>query len=129
MSLQSRRIVLLLLVAVAFSSAVPSSVAAQYFRFGKNKVHYQDQEWYYVQSEHFTIYFYEGGQYLANYTAKEAEQAYSQIARLFQYRISKRIPLIAYLSHGDFSVTNAVDLPTYSEGIGGVTELFKNRIA
>lgn len=129
MSLQTRRIVLLLLVAVAFSSAVPSSVAGQYFRFGKNKVHYQDQEWYYVQSEHFTIYFYEGGQYLANYTAKEAEQAYSQIARLFQYRISKRIPLIAYLSHGDFSVTNAVDLPTYSEGIGGVTELFKNRIA
>lgn len=121
--------VLFLLVAVAFLTTALQSATAQYFRFGKNKVHYQDQEWFYVQSEHFKIYFYEGGQYLANYTAKEAEKAYNQISRLFQYRISKRIPLITYLSHGDFSVTNAVDLPTYSEGIGGVTELFKNRIA
>ncbi|MEX0746347.1 MAG: peptidase S9, partial [Rhodothermales bacterium] len=34
-----------------------------------------------------------------------------------------------YQSHNDFAVTNAVELPTYSEGIGGVTELFKNRVA
>ncbi len=116
----------LVAILAAFS---PPDASAQYFRFGKNKVHYEDRDWFYVQSEHFTVYFYEGGQYLADYTAKAAEEAYGQISRLFQYRISRPIPLIVYLSHGDFAVTNAVDLPTYSEGIGGVTELFKNRIA
>ncbi len=125
----SRRFVSTLAALLLVAAALPREAEAQYFRFGKNKVHYQEKEWFYVESEHFTVYFYEGGQYLADFTAKEAERAYSQIARLFQYRISQPIPLIVYLSHGDFSVTNAVDLPTYSEGIGGVTELFKNRIA
>ncbi|MDX1639003.1 MAG: hypothetical protein R3281_13600, partial [Balneolaceae bacterium] len=31
-------------------------------------------------------------------------------------------------SHNDFSQTNVVSLPTEAEGIGGVTDLFKNRI-
>ena len=123
------RIALLSVGLLLISNAGPQEANAQYFRFGKNKVHYQEREWFYVQSEHFTVYFYEGGQYLADFTAKEAERAYGQISVLFQYRISRPIPLIVYLSHGDFSVTNAVNLPTYSEGIGGVTELFKNRIA
>jgi hypothetical protein len=123
-----RASILFLGLFLAVLAAAPAA-EAQYFRFGKNKVHYQEREWFFIQSEHFTVYFYEGGQYLADFTAREAERAYAQISRLFQYRIARPIPLIAYLSHGDFAVTNAVDLPTYSEGIGGVTELFKNRIA
>ncbi|GIV57269.1 MAG: hypothetical protein KatS3mg042_0182 [Rhodothermaceae bacterium] len=104
-------------------------VSAQYFRFGKNKVQYRAETWYYVQSTHFDVYFYGGGEPLARFTARAAEQAYARIERLFQYRIRHRIPLLVYPSHNDFAVTNAVDLPIYAEGIGGVTELFKNRIA
>ncbi len=115
--------------ALLVAGVVAGPASAQYFRFGKNKVQYRAETWYYVQSEHFDVYYYEGGERLADFTARAAEQAYAQIARLFQYRIARRIPLIVYQSHNDFAVTNAVDLPTYSEGIGGVTELFKNRIA
>ncbi len=122
-----------LLVAAAvlllFSFSHPLESTAQYFRYGKNKVQYDDQQWNFVQSKHFDVYYYEGGYYLANFTAKAAEDAYEQIADLFQHQISDRIPLIVYQSHNDFAVTNAVDLPTHSEGIGGVTELFKNRVA
>ncbi len=85
--------------------------------------------WSYLQSQHFDIYYYEGGYDLANFTAKAAEEAYEQVTHLFQHRISRRIPLVVYQSHNDFAVTNVANLPTYSEGIGGVTELFKNRIA
>lgn len=108
---------------------LPASVDAQYFRFGKNKVQYAAEEWSYIESKHFNIYYYKGGEYLADYTARAAEEAYAQIEDLFQHQISARIPIIVYQSHNDFVVTNAVNLPTYSEGIGGVTELFKNRIA
>ena len=103
--------------------------SAQYFRFGKNKIQYNAEEWTYLQSKHFDIYYYEGGQYLAEFTAHAAEAAYSQAQYLFNHSISRRIPIIVYQSHNDFAVTNAVDLPTYSEGIAGVTEPFKNRIA
>ncbi len=112
-----------------FSAALPPGADAQYFRYGQNKVQYGDHEWFFVQSKHFDVYYYEGGHELANYTAKTAEAAYKQISRLFQYEITERIPIIAYQSHNDFAVTNAIDLPTNAEGIGGVTELFKNRVA
>ncbi len=110
-------------------------VNAQYFSFGKNRVQYENHDWRYIQSEHFDVYFYEreatapGGRVLADFTARAAEDAYGQVAELFQYEITDRIPILVYQSHNDFAVTNAVELPTYSEGIGGVTELFKNRIA
>lgn len=115
----------LLVVCLAF----PAGLHAQYFRFGKNKVQYEAPDWRYLQSEHFDVYYYEGGYPLANYTAKAAEAAYTQISKLLSYAITDRIPLIVYQSHNDFSVTNAVNLPMNAEGIGGVTELFKNRIA
>ncbi|WP_243664270.1 peptidase MA family metallohydrolase [Rhodothermus marinus] len=70
-----------------------------------------------------------GGYELASFTAEAAEAAYQELVELFQYEISGRIPILVYQSHHDFTVTNAVDLPDYSEGIGGVTELYKNRIA
>jgi len=107
----------------------PTQASAQYFRFGKNKVQYQTEEWNFLQSEHFDIYYYEGGQFLAEFTALAAEDAYTQTRQLFKHDISKRIPIIVYQSHNDFAVTNAVDLPTFSEGIAGVTEPLKNRIA
>jgi len=117
------------LLVVVLAVCLPLTSSAQYFRFGKNKVQYDAHEWSYVQSKHFDIYYYSGGYYLADFTAKAAEQAYEQISELFQHQISSRIPLLVYQSHNDFSVTNAVDLPTFAEGIGGVTELFKNRVA
>ncbi len=113
----------------AWIATAPNDACAQYFRFGKNKVQYDDQEWFQVRSEHFNVYFYQGGQHLADYAAKVAEEAYRHTSRLFQYRVSGRIPIIVYLSHAEFAVTNAVNLPVNAEGIGGVTESSKNRIA
>ncbi len=119
----------LLAAAVVVLTVHTHDAGAQYFRYGKNKVQYDAHDWNFFQSKHFDVYYYEGGYYLADFTAKAAEDAYAQIADLFQHQISDRIPLIVYQSHNDFAVTNAVDLPTYSEGIGGATELFKNRVA
>lgn len=116
-------------VLAAVESASPGDAAAQYFRFGKNKVQYAEHEWFQIRSEHFNVYFYQGGQHLADFTAKAAEEAYWHASRLFQYRMSGRTPLIVYLNHADFAVTNAVNLPINTQGIGGVTELSKNRIA
>ncbi|RMF59479.1 MAG: biopolymer transporter Tol, partial [Calditrichaeota bacterium] len=97
------------------------------YGFGKNKVQYKNFEWYFIQSRHFDIYFYEGGQELAEFTAEVAESAYVQLKRDFKFDIRERIVFILYNSHNDWQQTNVV-ISYLEEGIGGVTELYKNRI-
>lgn len=95
--------------------------------FGKNKVQYDTFTWYYLQSEHFDVYFTDGGEALASYTAMAAEKALVSIQRDFRYQVTNRIPVVVYNSHNDFQQTNVIDM-YMEEGIGGVTELFKNRV-
>ena len=96
--------------------------------FGQNKVQYRDYDWYYIQSSHFDIYFANGGEYIADFTADIAESSYAAISKSFRYQITNRIPIMVYNSHNDFQQTNVVS-EYLEEGIGGVTELFKNRVA
>lgn len=95
--------------------------------FGKNKIQYKTFKWKYIQSEHFDIYFYDGGQQIAEFTAAAAESAYVQLRRDFRFDIRERIVWIVYNSHHDFQQTNVTD-PSYDEFTKGVTELYKNRI-
>lgn len=103
------------------------SAVSQQTVFGKNKVQYTEFDWYFIQSDHFDIYFNQGGEYIANFTADVAESSYAHITKSFRYQITSRIPIIVYNSHNDFQQTNVVN-SYLDEGIGGVTELFKNRV-
>lgn len=104
-----------------------STVFAQDGNFGKNKVQYKQFNWSFIQTDHFDIYFYQGGTQLANFTAVAAESAYASIRKSFRYQINNRIPIMVYNSHNDFQQTNVIG-EYLEEGIGGVTELFKNRV-
>ncbi len=115
---------LLLILAL---NAFALDATAQYFAFGRNKVQYRNFEWYYIQSEHFDVYFTEGGEYLAKFTADAAEAAYATIRKDFRYEINNRIAFIVYKSHNDFQQNNVIS-EYLEEGVGGVTELYKNRI-
>ena len=96
-------------------------------QFGKNKVQYKYFDWYYVQTNHFDIYFYDDGETLADFATHAAEDALAQIQESFNYSINNRISLIIYNSQNDFQETNVTD-SYLSEGIEGFTELFKNRV-
>jgi Tol biopolymer transport system component len=101
-----------------------NSVFAQ---FGQNKVQYKVFDWKYIQSKHFDVYFSQGGEYLAQFTAMTAESSLVKLKSNIGYDIQNRIPILVFNSHNDFQQNNALDeyLP---EGVGGVTELFKNRV-
>lgn len=117
---------ILTLVAIAALAMVSTApVHAQYF--GKNKVQYTDFDWYYIQSEHFDVYFSNDGYEVAAFAARAAEEALVSIQNTLNYRINNRIPFVVYNSHNDFQQTNVVGA-YLEEGIGGVTELFKNRV-
>ncbi len=96
-------------------------------QFGKNKVQYKYFNWYYVQTNHFDIYFYDDGETLADFATHAAEDALAQIQESFKYSINSRISIIVYNSQNDFQETNVTD-SYLSEGIEGFTELFKNRV-
>ena len=108
-------------------SLLAAPLQAQDEVFGKNKVQYKKFNWAFLQSDHFDIYFADGGYVLAQFAATAAESAYTSIAKLFRYQIVNRVPLVIYNSHNDFQQTNVVS-EYMEEGIGGVTELFKNRV-
>lgn len=95
--------------------------------FGQNKVQYKEFDWKYLKTKHFDVYFSQGGEKLAEFAAHVMESSLANLTDNIDYNISNRIPVIIYNSHNDFQQNNVVDeyLP---EGVGGVTELFKNRI-
>ncbi|MFH1863105.1 MAG: biopolymer transporter Tol, partial [bacterium] len=106
-------------------SLIPGIVFAQ--GFGKNKVQYFSQDWSFVQSEHFDVYFYQDGYSIAEFVAQSSEEAYLEISESYNYELRDRITIITYQSHNDFQGTN-VSFSTPEEGVGGFTEFFKNRV-
>ncbi len=95
--------------------------------FGKNHVQYKEFKTKFIQSEHFDIYFDEGGLDIAEFVAEVAEQSYKEIKDDFRYELSSRITIIVYNSHNDFQQTN-VQIAPPEESVGGFTEFFKNRV-
>ena len=96
-------------------------------QFGQNIVQYEDFKWNYIQSRHFDIYFSKDGRTHADFVAKEAEIAYNHISSHLNWELKNRVSIIVYNSHNDFQQTNVVGV-YMREGIGGVTELYKNRV-
>ncbi len=104
-----------------------SSVTAQFYYFGRNKVHYTDFEWKVMRTEHFEIYFYAGMDTLARQGAYFAERSYGILQQKFNSSILHRIPLIFYSTHLHFEQTNTT--PGFvSEGVGGFFEFLKGRV-
>lgn len=121
------RIVLTAIAAFVLVSLDASSQMGGGLPFGKNKVQYQDFQWKFIQTENFDVYYHQDGFYAAQVAALEAEKALREIQSTLSFSITKRISFILYGSHNQFQQTNVID-DMMTEGIGGVTELFKNRI-
>jgi len=95
--------------------------------FGQNKVQYETYDWKFIKTPHFDVYYYTEDIDLAKFAADVSEDAYEQISKHFRWNLKKPVSIIIYDSHNDFQSNNAISTYMY-EGIGGVTELFKNRI-
>lgn len=101
--------------------------AAQYSTFGKNKLQTRDYQFRNYETEHFKVLYYAGGEALAEFAASAAEEHYETISRDLKMELDVKTPLLVYLSPGQFSETN-VTTELIEEGVGGFSELLKNRI-
>ena len=101
--------------------------ATLFAQFGQNKVQYDVFDWNFIQSKHFNIYFNGDNVEVSDFCAKTAEEAYESISTLLDWDMKKRYAIIVYDSHNDFQQTNTTN-SYMPEGVGGFTELFKNRV-
>jgi len=113
-------------LALSFIYFILASVVTN-AQFGKNRVQYEEFDFKYIQTEHFDVYYHQGGYDLATYCAVEAEKALKEIEFELNYSIKKRISFMVFNSHNQFQQNNIIG-QFLSENTGGVTTLFKNRI-
>ncbi len=120
-----KKIIPITLVYIVISLFSMPDVAAQ--QFGKNKMQYKNFDWKYIESKHFDVYYDAGSKYLAEFAAIELEKALVSIQKTLNFQITQRIAVVVYNSHNEFQQTNVINM-YLSQGIGGVTELYKNRV-
>ena len=116
----------LILIFILLILATGAAQAQDTF-FGQNKVQYKNFDWYYIQTPNFDIYFYKGEDTLATFAAHALEKAYGEISEQLNFKLTSRVPILVYASHNEFQQTNVVS-DLIPEGVGGFTEIFKNRI-
>lgn len=118
----------LLLALAALIVATLSTAQAQLYRFGKNKVQYDEFAWQRLETDHFDVYFYPEEQELASWAGQMAEESFRHLEERLGHTVQRRIPLILYASHVHFEQTNVIPglLP---EGVAGFTEFMKGRVA
>ena len=104
-----------------------TTINAQFFFFGRNKVQYEEFNWKVLKTEHFDIYYYEEFEELAEIGAGYAEKAFEHHKVTFNHIVTRRIPLIFYNTLPHFQQTNVISayLP---EGVGGFFEHLKGRV-
>jgi len=96
-------------------------------QYGKNIVQYENFNWHFIQTNNFDIYYYGEGENQLDILAKYCQDANDKISIYMGWQLKERSSIIVYNSHNDFQQTNVVD-SYLQEGIGGVTELLKNRV-
>ena len=95
--------------------------------FGQNKIQYKDFNFKILNTEHFDIYFYPGGEDIAAFAEEILEDGYEMLSENLGTEVEFKIPVVLYNSPNDFSQTN-VTLELIEESVGGFTEIMKNRM-
>ena len=125
---------LILIWTVILLVSCQTSLFAQFSRgyqmtFGKNRVQYTDFLWTFYRFKNFDTYYYLGGQELAQYTGRVAENEIADIEQLFDYKINGRFQFIIYNKLTDFEQSNiglgSEDLNTNT---GGLTKIVGNKV-
>jgi len=114
------------LLAVGLVAALPvAEASAQYF--GRNKVQYETFDFRVLETPHFDIYYYPEAEEAIGDVARMAERWYVRLSRILDHDFDQRQPVIMYANHPHFQQTTALS-GEISEGTGGVTEAFKQRV-
>lgn len=96
--------------------------------FGKNRIQYRDFTWFYYPSENFEVYYYIGGESLAEYTLISSESNLKEMEQFFDYTLDEKIQVLSYLNQGEFRQSN-LGLTSDDQGnIGGSAKILGSKM-
>ncbi|MBL0309852.1 MAG: hypothetical protein IPP77_09315 [Bacteroidetes bacterium] len=123
---RERRIFLLSIVLCLLSCwSVQAQVNVE--RFGQNRIQYKNYTFSYYESDHFVTHFYQGGQDVAKYVIKTAEDNLDEISKMFDFGYSKRVDIIVYNNISELNQTN-IGIYEPEQSPGGTIKLPDNKI-
>lgn len=96
-------------------------------RFGKNRVQFDEFEWYYYRYPQFDTYFYAGGSDMAEMASSIATEMIPQLETFFDHKLEKRMILVTFQNLSDFRQSN-IGLNTDADeyNIGGTLKVVDN---
>ena len=95
--------------------------------FGKNRVQYKEFLWSFYKYKKYDVYFYRGGQELAEFTAKAAEKHVKELEQLFEFQLESKFQFIVYNNKSDFYQSNIGNLSN-DQNVGGKTRLVGSKV-
>ena len=119
--------ILLILLTVATMPVAAQFYNGHQMRFGKNRVQFDDFEWYYYRHQQFDTYFYAGGSDMAEMASDIAAEVIPQIESFFDHKLEKRMILVVFQNLSDFRQSN-IGLNTDADeyNIGGTLKVIDN---
>lgn len=117
----------LIVVAGLFISSLAAAQSVANEKFGQNRVQYKDFTFQYYESDNFITYFYQGGQDVAKYVIKTAEDEADDISKLLDYRYRRKIDIIIYNNINELNQTN-IGIYEPSQTPGGTVKIPDSKI-
>jgi hypothetical protein len=93
--------------------------------FGKNRVQYRQFDWQFYETDHFNVYFYQGGQEIGKYVILSAEKSLEEVTEKLDFRLSNKMDVIVYNDISDLHQTN-IGINFDKEKISGTTQIINN---
>lgn len=111
----------------------PTATYAQFYQgsnveFGKNRVQYKEFEWFYYPGENFEVYYYIGGEQLAQYVLISCEKNLPQIQKFFDFPLEEKIQVLSYVKQSEFRQSNIGILGDDQFNIGGAARILGNKL-
>lgn len=99
-------------------------------RFGKNRLQYEDFQWFFRKYDRYKIYYYEGGAELSLYASDIVGESLENLAQRFEYYYEdqERVNIMVYNKIEDFRQSNIGLNEEGDNNIGGVTQLLGRNV-
>jgi len=91
--------------------------------FGKNRVQYRNIDWQLYRFDRFDVYFYLGGNELAEYTMRSSDRIMRDLEKTLDFTLDKRIEVVIYNKLSDLKQSNIGLVTDQQYNIGGVTHI------
>ncbi len=116
-----------------FFMLLPMATSAQFYQgsnmeFGKNRVQYKEFTWFYYPGNHFDVYYYIGGEKLAQYVLMSSEKNLGELEAFYNYKLEDRLQVLSYLNLSEFRQSNIGITGDDQYNIGGAAKIVGNKM-